>query len=715
MQTVRTENALMRDMFMVSLYSLGCGLVSALVLGLAVLLMAAPAQAGPEVTGRAELPQMEVEDAQRGSLILKLASGGVSVDAPLLYTDVKMKISGMSARVKVEQKFSNPGSEWVEGIYVFPLPEDSAVDRMRLRIGERIIEGEIREKEEAKREYEQARREGKRASLLSQERPNIFTTAVANIEPGGEVVVEIEYQQVLIYDSGLFGIRFPLVVGPRYIPGTPVAVEESSRVQGGGWAFNTDQVPDASRITPPVVDPAAGKVNPVSIGIELDAGFPLAAVESPYHAIEASVDEAGLHRIRLEEGNVAADRDFVLNWRPRLGSEPQAAFFSEQWEGENYGLLMVMPPSTDNAPTEVQGREMVFVIDTSGSMHGLSMQQAKAALAMALKRLGKGDRFNVIQFDDRTDALFPVAVPATSHNLKRALRYVSGLDADGGTEMLPALKLALDGRSETPLLRQVVFLTDGSVGNEEALFEVIKQRLGASRLFTVGIGSAPNSFFMTRAAEFGRGTFTYIGDVSEVKQKMSALFAKLESPMLTDIEADWAGAQVSMWPGRIPDLYLGEPVILTLKTDRPLNQLVLKGKRSGREWQRQIQLNGGGVSSGIHALWARRKIADLMDQKVRGRDEREVRGEVVALALAHRLVSKYTSLVAVDKTPVRPLEADLASKQVPTNLPHGWSANKVFGQMPQTATPAPLLLLAGLLFLSAGWFARRFGRRELDA
>jgi Ca-activated chloride channel family protein len=370
---------------------------------------------------------------------------------------------------------------------------------------------------------------------------------------------------------------------------------------------------------------------------------------------------------------------------------------------------MVMPPA--KSASKRIPREVVFVIDTSGSMHGHSIDQAREALQLALKRLQPDDRFNVIQFNSDTHALFKRAIPATKENVKRAMNYVAGLYADGGTEMLSALQLALGDKAPEGMLRQVVFLTDGSVGNEEQLFSTIQNRLGASRLFTVGIGSAPNSFFMTRAALFGRGTFTYIGRVGEVKQKMATLFSKLESPVLRDISVDLKHSdKVEIWPKRIPDLYLGEPLLLALRMEQPLSELELSGMLGGQSWSRKIGLKGGANSSGVHLLWARRKIADLMDQRARGGDEGEIRKAVLDLALNHKLVSKYTSLVAVDKTPARPVDKQLQKKQIPTNLPHGWNANKVFGSMPQSATPAPLNLLLGLLGLLFGWVLRWWRR-----
>ncbi|MBL3599697.1 MAG: marine proteobacterial sortase target protein [gamma proteobacterium endosymbiont of Lamellibrachia anaximandri] len=683
-----------KDMLLTLVAAIGAGLAGSVFFILLVLSTSSSALAA-------------ADEVTRGTLNLYSLDGRRIDDAPNLSTAVEMQISGMLARIKVAQHFSNPSQDWVEGIYQFPLPEDAAVDRLWMRIGERVIEGEIQEKQQARATYEKARSEGRKASLLSQQRPNMFTTSVANIGPGELIVIEIEYQQSLGYDQGRFQIRFPLVIAPRYIPGIPKVPEESNGFSGSGWAADTDQVPDASRITPSVADPALGRINPVSFNIHLDAGLPLASLESRYHPIVHTQDDRGRYQIGLKSKQVPADRDFELTWVPKVGVAPHAALFTESWDNEVYGLLMVMPPQGD-AVMPTRPREVIFVVDTSGSMHGTSIAQAKAALKIALRRLRPQDRFNIIQFSSYTRALHQNAVDATARNLRQALDYVSSLAADGGTEMLPALELALDGRESHDRLRQVIFLTDGSVGNEDELFRVIHRRLGASRLFTIGIGSAPNSFFMSRAAEFGRGSFTYVGDLEEVESRLAALFIKLEQPLLTNIQLEWPNdVEVEGYPNPLPDLYAGEPILLALKADQLQGQLTIKGDRAGEPWQRRIHLRGGGDRAGVHLLWARANIAALMAQHNRGRPEPEVRKAVLEVALKHRLVSRYTSLVAVDKTPARQLEEMLKTKPMPTNLPHGWTANKVFGRMPQTATPASLHLLIGLMLLTSGLLLAR--------
>jgi len=673
----------------------------------AVILPLGLGQAAPlEAAGEATLGK---GDVKQGSLLLKTDKAGAYLPAPALETDVHLRVTGLVARARVQQKFRNDSRQWVEGIYVFPLPENAAVDHMKLRIGERMIEGQIKEKEAAKKTYEAAKQEGKKASLVEQERPNIFTTSVANLGPGEEVSVEIEYQQTLHYDQGSFRLRFPMVVAPRYIPGT----EPVTGFAGSGWGVNTAQVPDAARITPPVPKPDGKLLNPVKLSVELDAGFRLSQIASNYHKVDISEDLEHRYHIALSEKQVPANKDFELVWTPDTGSAPRAALFTEMREGTPYVLMMVMPPHGGEAVTSRLPRETVFIIDTSGSMHGASIEQAKRALLMALDRLTPADRFNVIQFNSVTDLLFGDAVPADAGNIRRAKAYVDGLRATGGTEMFPALSAALRHPAPEGFVRQVIFLTDGAVGNEDQLFQLIRDKLGDSRLFTIGIGSAPNSHFMTKAAEFGHGSFTYIGNVNEVAEKMTALFGKLESPVLTDIRVRFPdGALGEMWPKQLPDLYLGEPVMFTASLKQLGGSVTVEGRRGGTPWKVTLPLSGGGSESGIHALWARSKISSLLDGVQGGADANEVRNQVIDVALDHHLVSKYTSLVAVDVTPSRPADEALAEDcALPVNLPEGWNHEAVFGQLPQGATPAQMQMGFGSLFVLLGlallWWRRR--------
>lgn len=644
-----------------------------------------------------------------GTLLLRTPGG--DVEAPRLDTRVSIEIGGMLARVKVSQRFHNPGAEHVEGTYVFPLPDDAAVDEMSLRIGQRLIVGEIQEKEQARRTYARARDAGQRASLVEQHRPNLFRTAVANIGPGETIEVDIGYLQTLPFVQGTYRLRFPMTVTPRFTPAAPLQA-----------ALAPSQNPTASRdgtgATPAQSLPgmdwshALERGNEIELALELAPGFPLARIESLYHEME--IVQAGDHySVRSATGPVPMNRDFELVWQPALGATPEAAVFTETWQGQPFAMLMLMPSAA--AAVAAPPREVVLIIDTSGSMSGSSITQARDALRFALQRLAPQDRFNVIRFDDEASALFREAMPVDPGYLLRAQRFVDSLQADGGTNIAAALAVALDEQADARAaadgyLRQVVFITDGSVGNEEQLFGDIARRLGQTRLFTVGIGSAPNDWFMRKAAQFGRGTFTHIGADHMIEERMESLLTRLESPVLRDIEiAAPPGAEI--WPERIRDLYAGEPIVIRARLQKPAGRFSLRGSSAGVAWQRELELHDERAQPGVAALWGRAQIEELLDSLVTGANADEVRTRVVDLALRHHLVSRYTSLVAVDRTPERAPGMPLVQKALRLNAPAGAA---MLGY-PAGATPAALLGLGGLFSLLLSSTLARAGRRRRAA
>ena len=644
---------------------------------------------------------LEPQQMQSGSLLLKMQAGYAI--ATRINTAIDIRISGPVARTIVRQEFRNDGTEWVEGIYVFPLPDSAAVDRLRMRVGERFVEGEIREKEQARKVYEQARESGQRAGLVEQQRANLFTTSLANLGPGEAISIEIEYLETLKYDHNEFSLRFPLTLTPRYIPGEALAGR-----RGSGWSADTSHVPDASLITPPVVTRSQDHI--VTLHAEIDAGVPLEIIASRYHPITVTaVDEAaGRYEVTLTDERTPMDHDLELVWRPVPDTLPRATLFRESKDGEVHLLLMMLPPDDfavdDALPQTPMPRDLAFVIDTSGSMHGTSIEQAKQSLLLALDGLEPHDRFNVIQFNSVTDALFAGSVSASPENLERARDYVQGLRADGGTEMRPALERALEASAGETHLRQIIFITDGSVGNESELFSLIEAKLGASRLFTVGIGSAPNSLFMRKAAEAGRGSYTFISALHEVKEKMGGLFRKLERPQVTDISVEWPVAALA-YPEIVPDLYAGEPIVQKVRLGRAprAGDLVkVSGTSPAGHWAVDLVLAPEQENAGVAAVWARARIEHLLDRERQGDAPEAMRAAVIETALEHHLVSRYTSLVAVDKTPVRLEGSALDNEQVPNLLPYGQSARAIFG-FPSTATgwSTRLAIGGGILLLVA--------------
>ena len=647
-----------------------------------------------------------LNEVSRGSLLIQTDTQDKYINSPLLHTDADIKVSGMIARSRLKQTFKNTSNHWVEAIYVFPLPETAAVDHLRMLIGERIIEGEIKEKQQAKKMYEAAKNAGKKTSLIEQQRPNLFTNSVANIGPGESIVIEIEYQQTLHYENNVFSLHFPMAITPRYLPQNRVAKKLAAKSVNESISF-TDLNWSASKnsVSPPYVS-AQKKINPVSLNIELDAGFSLQYINSRYHAITTSQVNSITH-ISLAQGVVPSDRDFELQWSPQINQSPKAAAFEQRVKNNHYQMLMVLPPDAGADNGQPLARDVTYIIDTSGSMYGTSLQQAKQSLLMAVDRLRLHDKFNIIQFNSITDTLFQQSKLATFENMIKAKRYIQSLQADGGTEMAPALKLALNTKREENFVHQIIFLTDGSVGNETELFNLIHQSLGNSRLFTVGIGSAPNRYFMRKAAQFGRGTFTYIGNTREINEKMDRLFRKLESPLMTNIKVELDTPQnIEIWPKRIPDLYQGEPLILAIKSAQALDKIKLTGSRALAPWSASVNLSVKQPSPGIATFWARKKIASLMDNLNENKNSVLIRQQIINVALEHHLVSRFTSLVGVDKTPTRNLDNTLSKQQLALNLPYGQTQHLSLGRLAQTATPAKLNLIFGssLVLLSLALF-----------
>lgn len=683
----------------------------AMVIGLTM--ASAPAHSAPSISPVMEKqsdtasPLLTTPNAmQSGGLLFKSKEPGRYIKAPKVATDIKLDVTGPVARAIITQKFLNPSDAWLEGIYVFPLPDNAAVDQLKMRIGDRLIEGLIKPKQEARDLYEAAKRDGKKASLLEQQRPNLFTNTVANIGPNESITIQIEYQQTIPRKDDQFSLRVPLVVAPRYNPLAkplqPIIDYQANQEQSAfGWG-STDPVPDRDAITAPVLDPdKQPKTNPVTLSVELKAGFPLEDVVSHYHDVNIKPGSDDTITLTLKKGAVPADKDFLLTWTGKAGTTPNLGLFTQTLTGsddkdddgaisaEQYLLAYITPPYKLTKTLTGPPREVIFVIDQSGSMAGPSIRQAKSSLIEALGQLKPEDKFQIIRFNNQMNQLFSDTKAADHKTIDMAQNWVRSIKAEGGTQMLPAMLEALqDKNPSAATLRQVIFLTDGAIGNERQLFEAVKSQKGRSRIFTVGIGSAPNSFFMSRAAEVGRGTFTHIGDINEVKSQMAALFTQLTTPAATDLEIILEGGEgVEASPSALPDLYLGEPVILAIKAKNLGDKLTLKGRFDNQPWTMSIDVSKAAKSQAIDKLWARGKIRQLENERLLSNNNKAVDKAIEGLGLKHHLVTRLTSLVAIDVTPSRPSETPLDTKKVPLNLPDGWRMDKLFGDAEMATEP----------------------------
>ena len=619
-----------------------------------------------------EIVKNPINSVQSGSIIYQLSDNS-PITQLALDTKVQMQISGMINRVKLEQTFLNPSKDWVEGIYVFPLPENSAVDQLQMKIGNRLIQGEIQERTQAKKRYQQAKKQGKKATLIEQQRPNIFTTNLANIAPGESITVMIEYQQSVKIDNNQYSIRFPMLVADRYVHNQS---HSSSAQLKNSIQLNAPTSQHSNR--------------PVSIDIMLKAGFDIENVQSSYHTIQQTKLDPLTQQITLK---TQADRDFELSWKPAPSSSPTLALFTEQKGDDHYLMLMTTPP-TNQTHTQNRAREVVFVIDSSGSMMGASMIQATKALNRAIERLNPTDRFNIIDFDTDFEALYDHAIPASEMNKRHGLRFSKYLQAEGGTEPLEALEFALKSRNKDSdqYLRQIIFLTDGQVGNEVELFQALHRHIDDDRLFTISIGSAPNDYLLRKMANLGRGTLTHIGKIDEVETKMNQLFDKLESPAFTDIQLDFPmGINAESAHDKINDLYKGEVVLAAYKLNAMPNQISVRGKTQSGIVAKTIAITPSNQALGISTHWARMRIDQLMDLynlQDRRIERDQLQTTITQLALEHHLVSKFTSLIAVEKTPTNPNAKSLVSKRVSKKVK---AAN--------TATDSYFWMIIGLVFI----------------
>lgn len=589
---------------------------------------------------------------------------------PLKRTAIEAEITGFLARVTVTQEFQNPYQEKIEAVYTFPLPSRAAVDSMTMRVGSRTIRGEIKRREEARAVYEAARRSGRMAGLLDQERPNIFTQSVANILPGEAVKITISYVETLRYEQGEYSFTFPVVVGPRYIPAG---------------------VPDASRISPPVAKPGTRAGHDISIEVALDAGMPVEGVRSLTHEIDFDRPAPSQAKVRLRQKAVIPNKDFVLRYDV-AGRRVSDAVLAHRGAKGGFFTLILQPPERVTL-AEVTPKELVFVLDTSGSMSGFPIEKAKETMKLALDSLYPQDTFNLITFSGDTHILFPSPVPATAANLRRAQEFLAGRAGGGGTEMMKAIRAALEGSEAQGHIRIVCFMTDGYVGNDDEIIAEVA-RHGNARVFGFGIGNSVNRYLLNKMSELGRGEVEYVGLNEDGSAAARRFHERIRNPLLTDVQVDWGNLPVTdLYPKRVPDLFSAKALMLSGRYTGPARGAVqISGRIAGRPWSRQIPVNLPASDERhdvLAALWARNRIEDLLDERRAGPDTRE---EVTSLGLEHQLMTPYTSFVAVEEMIVTE-GGEPRRVEVPVEIPEGVSYEGVFGrevEFRQTSMPGPL-------------------------
>ncbi len=621
-----------------------------------------------------------LDDVTSGQLLL--THNGRTVAAPIQTAVVEIDITGVVSKVRFTQTFQNTSDNWVEGLYRFPLPDEAAVRSMVIHVGDRRVVGKIEEKAVAEGQYEEAKKAGQVASLVSQHRPNLFSSKVANIGPRQTVSIELEYLQTLSLENQRYRLRIPTTLTPRYrngVSGNALELEPN---------FVTANAVSAEK-------PAFS----VSIIGRLHGAITTGSLVSPTHALAIN-QQSGVTQFELAHA-ARLDRDFIMHWQQGVDDAAQLNAWRETVEGDDYVLAVIAPPNQQHELPAIP-RELVIVVDTSGSMAGQPMQAAKAALVDALMGLKPDDTFNVIEFNSSYSALFNQPLPATGTNIERGLRFARQLQADGGTEMRPALQYALSHSNRQEALQQVVFITDGAVGFEDDIIKLVTGQLRSARLFTVGIGSAPNTWFMKKVAEAGRGTASFITDVSDTQRVMEELFFTLESPALTDVSLTFDDAAVEYFPRPVPDLYAASPVVVAAKITPNTKTLKLTGRMGDSAWSQELDLTDlPRVESGLSTVWARKKIAGLEDEQRLLNDVDYYESLITSIALEHQLLTRYTSFVAVEDSPSRPIHENLETASIPNLIPHGSTMQAVQFPNGSAGTDTALWLAWCLLLLAA--------------
>lgn len=611
-------------------------------------------------------PAAEPEIPGTGCLVAKLPDKLVPV--PLKHTDVKGSIAGYVATVDVTQQYHNPYAEKIEAVYVFPLPTNAAVNDFLMTIGDRKIRGIIREREEAKRIYESAKRQGHVASLLTQERPNIFTQSVANIEPGKAIDVNIKYFHTLEYVDGSYEFVFPMIVGPRFNP--PGFTDGIGAKPHEAPAGATGQKTEVSYLKP---NERSG--HDISLSLDVDAGVKVEEIKSVNHQVKLDRPGDHLARITLESSDSIPNKDFVLRYKV-AGKTVKSAIMAQRDEknGGGYFTLMLFPPeSLESLPRKPL--ELVFTLDVSGSMSGQPLKQAKSAITYALEHMDAKDTFNVIRFAGNADQMSPRAVPADRENIKQALRYIEGSEAGGGTMMIEGIRRSLQVTPEPERLRFVAFLTDGYIGNEAEILGEIHNLRGPTRIFSFGVGSSTNRYLLDHMAKMGQGCAAYLSLNEDGGKVMADYFERISHPALTDLSIDWGGMQVSeVYPAKLPDLFVGRPVVITGRyTGAPDAATVrVHGKVNGEQREMALKLDASDAANqhkGIAPVWARAKIADIGDRATY-ENNAEFPDQIKQVALEYGLMSAYTSFVAVDSS-IRTAGDHGTTVAVPVPMPQG--------------------------------------------
>ncbi|HAT12370.1 MAG TPA: trypsin [Microcoleaceae bacterium UBA11344] len=609
---------------------------------------------------------------QLGGLYVESSSGEKLV-FPLKHTEVLAKIAGNLSRVEVTQSFENPFTKPLEAIYVFPLPDVAAVDDMEIKIGDRVIKGNIKKREEAQQIYQQAKREGRTAGLLEQQRDNIFTQSLANIKPGEQIDVTIRYTDSLKFEGGNYEFVFPMVVGPRYIPGT--------QIDASG---DTDQVADASRITPPVMPPEMRSGHDIGVTIEIDAGLTIANLRSTSHQLRIE-EEGQITRVKLGGEDTIPNKDLIVRYQVSGDKTQSTVLHESDHRGGHFAIYLI--PALEYKIDEIVPKSVIFLMDTSGSQWGDPLLKCQELVRRFINGLNPHDAFTIIDFANTATYLSSKVLPNTHQNRTLAINYVNQLQADGGTELMNGINAVMkfppapDGR-----LQSIVLLTDGYIGNDNEILAAVQQQLKpGNRLYSFGVGSSVNRYLLNRIAEIGRGTCQFVRQDESTEEVAEKFFRQINNPVLTNIEITWEGEgeYPLIYPEISPDLFAEQPLVLFgRKSDRIPGNLHIRGiAAGGKQYQKTFNLifeEKGNPA--VAQLWGRSRIKDIMNQMLAVETKSGV-DAVTETALTYQLLSQYTAFVAVsDDVRVNP-DSDMISMEVPVEMPEGVNLRGSIGSM----------------------------------
>jgi Ca-activated chloride channel family protein len=619
---------------------------------------------------------------------------------PLKSTSALVNISGVISDIQVTQVYKNEGKNAIEAIYIFPASTRAAVYGMKMTIGKRIIEAKIKKRDEARQDYEKAKQEGRSASLLEQQRPNVFQMNVANILPGDEIKVELKYTELLVPEDRVYQFVYPTVVGPRY-SNQPAETASASQKWLQNPYLKEGEIPSYT----------------FDITVNVAAGMPIKELASPSHKVKADYSGMNAAKVMLDKSEKSGgNRDYILNYRLD-GNQIQSGLLLYKGEKENFFLLMMQPPkSVTNA--EIPGREYIFIVDVSGSMRGFPLEISKKLLQNLIGNLRPTDKFNVLLFSGGSTLMSEESLPATSENIKKAINVIDRQQGGGGTELLPALKRALSLKKAENYARTIIIVTDGYVAVEEEAFDLIRNNLNNANMFSFGIGSSVNRHIIEGMAHVGMGEPFVITRPDEAQEKAERFRAMIQSPVLTQVKVNFNGfAAYDVEPITIPDVLAERPVIVFGKwKGKPHGTITLSGISGNGQYTDTINVEGIKplkTNAALKYLWARHRISLLSDYNMLRADDKRVK-EVTDLGLTYNLLTAYTSFVAVD-TEIRNQEGKLTTVKQPLPLPQGVSNYAVGSGMVLSALPAPMFAAPERSYKAEGFRGDKMKGKEQEA